>query len=86
VPHGCGEEQEGELAVEAPTADDDVGLCVGQWAAFIADRLHGLHVEARARRYSVVRRRASVGALSRGSGDGPLGSTRRPYGTTHAPR
>jgi hypothetical protein len=22
-------------------ADDDVGLCVGQWAAFIAGRLHG---------------------------------------------
>jgi hypothetical protein len=33
VPHDCGKEQEGELAVEAPMADDDVGLCVGQWAA-----------------------------------------------------
>jgi hypothetical protein len=79
VPHGCGKEQEGELAVEAPMADD-VGLCVGQWAAFIACRLHGLRVEVRAHRYSAVWRRASVGALSRGSGDGPLGSTRRPYG------
>jgi hypothetical protein len=28
VPHGCGKEQEGELAVEAPMADDDVGVCV----------------------------------------------------------
>jgi hypothetical protein len=86
VPHGYGKEQEGELAVEALMADDDVGLCVGQWAAFIAGRLHGLRVEARARRYSAVRRRASVGALSRRSGDGPLGSTRRPYGATRAPR
>jgi hypothetical protein len=30
VPHDCGKEQEGELAVEAPMADDDVGLRVGQ--------------------------------------------------------
>jgi hypothetical protein len=67
-------------------ADDDVGLCVGQWVAFIASRLHGLRVEARAHRYSAVRRRASVGALSRGSGEGSLGSTRRPYGATRAPR
>jgi hypothetical protein len=86
VPHGCGKEQEGKLAVEAPMADDDVGLCVGQWAAFIAGRLHGLRIEVRARRYSAVQRRASVGALSWGSGDGPLGSTRRPYGATRAPR
>jgi hypothetical protein len=86
VPHGCGKEQEGELAVEVPMADDDVGLCVGQWAAFIDGRLHGLRVEARACRYSAVRRRALVGALSMGSGDGPLGSTRRPYDATRAPR
>jgi hypothetical protein len=54
VPHGCGKEQEGELAVEAPMADDDVGLCMGQWVAFIAGRLHGLRIEARAHHYSAV--------------------------------
>jgi hypothetical protein len=39
VPHGCGKEQEGELFVEAPLAEDDIGLRVGHWAAFIAGRL-----------------------------------------------
>jgi hypothetical protein len=52
-------------------ADDDVGLCVGQWAAFIAGRLHGLRVEVRARCYSAVQRRALVDALGSGTHDGP---------------
>jgi hypothetical protein len=55
VPHGCGKEQEGELAVEAPMADDDVGLRVGQWAAFIAGWLPVFATKGCARHNSLVR-------------------------------
>jgi hypothetical protein len=66
VPHSCGKEQEGELAVEVSMADDDVGLRVGQWAAFIAVRLPVFTTKGCACHNSSVRRRTSVGALGRG--------------------
>jgi hypothetical protein len=46
-------------------ADDDVGLRVGQWAAFIAGRLPVFAMKGCARHNSLVRRRTLVGALGR---------------------
>jgi hypothetical protein len=55
-----------ELAVGASMADDVVSLRVGQWAAFIVGRLPVFTTKGCARHNTSVRRRTSVGALSRG--------------------
>jgi hypothetical protein len=65
-------------------ADDDVGLRVGQWAAFIAGWLPVFETKGCARHNSSVRRRTSVGALGRGTRDGPRGNSGRVRrGTRH---
>jgi hypothetical protein len=86
VSHGCGKEQEGELAVEAQMADRDEQPVLGTAGDFYSRPAPRL--ACRTKSSTLLRSTATCLGLHacKRTDDGPLGSVRRRYDVTRTPR